>query len=67
MRRYKTNPQKIKGLLLLKGLTLKEIRKELGISKVYLSHVINGRRYGKRVREFIAKKLNMSYHDLWEK
>jgi transcriptional regulator with XRE-family HTH domain len=65
-KKFRTNPYKIKGLMLLKGIEHRDAALQLGISGTYLSYVIHGYRYAANVRRKIAELLGVPYETLWE-
>jgi len=62
---YKPNTRLIKSLFVLKGIEQNKLAKELGITKQYLSNIINGQRKAKEIRKKIAELLGMPYETLW--
>lgn len=66
-KKYPTNANKVKGLMLLRGITPKDAARRLGVSNVYLSYVLHGTRHGEAVRRKLAEMLNMPYEKLWPK
>ena len=59
--------KKIKGLLMMKGITVTDIAKTMDVSLTYVSLVINGKKNSQKVQKFIAKFLGLTYSELWEK
>jgi transcriptional regulator with XRE-family HTH domain len=66
-KKYKTNANRVKGLMLLQGIEPKDASRRLGISKTYLSYVLHGDRRGEWVRRKLAAMLNLPYEKLWGK
>jgi transcriptional regulator with XRE-family HTH domain len=62
---HKVNTRLIKSLLILRGIDITELAKDLGISIQYLSYILHGKRKGKRIRKKIADLLGMPYETLW--
>lgn len=58
-------PDAIKNLLENAGITQTDIAKELGISLSYVNDVVQGKRRGRKVRLFIAQKLDRPVAHLW--
>lgn len=58
---------KIKALMILKGIKIKDIAAELKVSSAAVSRVIQGKSVSIRIRELIAKKVGMSIEELWRK
>ncbi len=46
--------RKIKGLLMMKGITVTSIAKSMNVSLTFVSLVINEKKKSKRIQEFIA-------------
>jgi len=61
----KKTTRKIKALMILKGITGVQLAKDLGVSRTWLSLVINGHHRTRRTREAIAKALGKKVTDLW--
>ncbi len=59
--------RKIKGLLMMKGITATSIAKSMNVSLTFVSLVINEKKKSKRIQEFIAQLLGLTYSELWEK
>lgn len=57
--------RKVKSEMALKGLTSREVAREIGCSETWFSLVINGHRKSPRVRKAIAETLGVSYKSLW--
>jgi len=58
-------PQKRKALLVELGITQASIAYDLGINPSVVSRVLAGKATSRRVQEYIACKVNMSYELLW--
>lgn len=61
------NRNYVKALLVLNGIGIKEIAKELGVSHAAVSRVVYGHTISKKIRQKIADKLKMPYEKLWSK
>lgn len=61
------NRNYVKALLVLKGISIKEIAKELGVSHAAVSRVVYGHTISRKIRQAIADKLRMPYDKLWGK
>lgn len=59
--------RKVKAILIRRNIKQTEIAKELGIKRCTVSGVINGHTDSKRIKEYIAKRVNMDYEKLWGK
>lgn len=57
--------KKIRARLLMKGITLAEIARGLGVSRTWVSLVVNGHKKSRRIQEAIADALGVSYESLW--
>lgn len=57
--------RKIKGLLILKGITVKSIAQELGVSITFVSMVINQKKKSRRIMSHISGLLGTSYEETW--
>jgi len=57
--------QKFKILLLEKGLLINDLALKVGISTSLMSHIIAGRRSGKKYRTKICEVLEIQINDLW--
>ncbi len=58
-------PQKIKSQLVLNEISLTEIARSAKVDISFISHVIYGRRKGRRVQQIIAKKLGKKFSQVW--
>ncbi|MDW8136255.1 MAG: hypothetical protein RMI74_05630 [Thermodesulfobacterium sp.] len=58
--------KKIKVLMTIRGIKGVDLARELGVHPTAIYHVIHRRGKSKRIQEFIAHKLKVPYHDLWE-
>ncbi|MRR33187.1 XRE family transcriptional regulator [bacterium] len=59
--------RKVKSILIRRGIKQTEIAEELGLRRCTVSAVINGHTDSRRVKEYIAKRLNMDFEKLWGK
>lgn len=57
--------KRIRALLLLKNITSADIARELGVSRTWMSLVVNGHKKSDRIRKNIANKLSMTVEELW--
>lgn len=57
--------KKIRALLLLENITCAELTKELGVSRTWISLVVNGHKKSNRIRKAIAYRLGKKVEDLW--
>ena len=55
----------LKKLLIDRDMSLKELAKLLDVTPEYLSQIVRGVEDGYRLREKIARVLNVSYDSLW--
>jgi lambda repressor-like predicted transcriptional regulator len=55
----------VKKCLIDKGMTLTDLAKKIGYSRVHVSNVIHGHWQSQNVRTAIARALGKSFHDLW--
>jgi transcriptional regulator with XRE-family HTH domain len=62
---YKPNTRLIRSLFFLRGIEQNKLAKELGITKQYLSYIINGQRKATEIRKKIVELLGMPYETLW--
>lgn len=58
---------KVKSILVLKGIRQTELAAELDVLPSTVSGVLNGHHHSRRIQEFIAQKLKMDYEKLWGK
>jgi len=58
--------RKIKGLLMMKGITVTSIAKSMEVSLTFVSLVLNEKKKSKRIQEHIAGLLGLTYSELWE-
>lgn len=56
----------IKGYMMMKGITSRQIAKKAGVSETWVSLVIHSRGKSERIRQMIAEALEMSVEDLWD-
>jgi lambda repressor-like predicted transcriptional regulator len=59
--------RKIKGLLMMRGITVTSIAKSMEVSLTFVSLVINEKKKSKRIQEYVAQLLGLTYSELWEK
>ncbi len=59
--------RKIRGLLMMKGMSVTDIAETMGVSLTFVSLVINEKKKSRRIQEFIAQLLGLSYAQLWKK
>jgi DNA-binding XRE family transcriptional regulator len=59
--------QKIKALMMERGIKQKDIAEELGVTRACVSVVINGYENSRRVKKAIASALRVPFDDLWNK
>ncbi|WP_164994774.1 helix-turn-helix domain-containing protein [Candidatus Kuenenia stuttgartiensis] len=57
--------KKIRARLLMKDITLAEIARGLGVSRTWVSLVVNGHKKSPRIQRAIADALGVSYESLW--
>jgi|GEM_PF-2325268 len=58
--------RKIKGLLMFKGISVTSIAKSTSVSLTFVSLVINGKKKSRRIQQFIADMLGLSYSETWD-
>ena len=51
----------------MKDITLAEIARDLGVSRTWVSLVVNRHKKSRRIQEAIANALGVSYESLWVK
>lgn len=56
---------KIKGLLIMKGITITSIAESLGVSLTFVSLVINQKKKSKRVMTYISNLIGTTYEETW--
>jgi transcriptional regulator with XRE-family HTH domain len=56
----------LKGYMMIKGITSRQIAKRAGVSETWVSLVIHGRGKSERIRKMIAEALDMKVEDLWD-
>lgn len=61
----RVSPNEIKALMMLKGVTNIRIAKEEGVSKTWVSLVLNNHKKSARIRLAIANALGVKVEDLW--
>jgi transcriptional regulator with XRE-family HTH domain len=57
--------RKIKSLMMLKGITNIDIALKTGVSRTWVSLVLNNRKHSKRIQQAIADSLGRPYEELW--
>lgn len=57
--------RQIKALIVLNGTSLTEIARTTGVSRQWVSMVVNGHKKSKRVRKAIAVAVGKSVDELW--
>jgi lambda repressor-like predicted transcriptional regulator len=67
MKNNKDKTREAKAALIMKGITLSSIAVELGVSRQYISNVLNGNNTTRRVQRVIARKAGMRVDDLFSK
>jgi lambda repressor-like predicted transcriptional regulator len=55
----------IKSQLILQGIEIQDIAKDVGVSPTMVGFVVAGKRKSLRVRKAIARKLRMDITDIW--
>ncbi|HOD41499.1 MAG TPA: hypothetical protein PKL57_13140 [Candidatus Wallbacteria bacterium] len=56
---------KIKGMLIMKGVKIKNLAKELGVSLTFLSMVIHQKKKSRRVMQHISMLIGSTYEETW--
>jgi predicted transcriptional regulator len=56
---------KIKAMLIERGIKHKDIAERLGVTRACVSLIVNGHQNSKRVRRAIAEALGVELADLW--
>ena len=57
--------KKIRALLLMKDTTCAELAREVGVSRTWVSLVVNGHKRSDRIRKVVAQRLGVAVSDLW--
>ena len=57
--------REIKANLLLRGITQVEIARRLGVTKTWVSLIVNHKASSERVQRYIARLLNLPYEQVW--
>lgn len=57
--------KKIRALLLMKDITCASLARELGVSRTWISLVVNGHQKSSRIRKAIAHRLGKNIKELW--
>lgn len=61
----KMSGRRIKALILLQGTTITAIAREAGVSREWVSNIINGHKRSPRIQKAIARALGKKVEDLW--
>lgn len=61
----KERARRIKAQIVLRGLTITGLARSVGVSRQWLTRIINGDWPGEAVRRRVAKKLGVPYEELW--
>ena len=59
--------REIRGLLMMKGITITSIAQTMDVSLTCVSLIINEKKKSRKIQEFIAQLLGLTYSELWEK
>lgn len=51
----------------MRGITVTSIAKSMEVSLTFVSLVINEKKKSKRIQEYVAQLLGLTYSELWEK
>lgn len=57
--------RKVKSLMVLKGIKMVDIARQIGVSRVTVSIVITGKGKSRRIQQAIAVALGEKYERLW--
>lgn len=60
MENYTSFGIQVRAILLRKGITIRSLAEQIGISDTYLSDILRGGRKGKKYREQISKILGIT-------
>jgi len=60
------NEKEIKAKLILKGIKQVDIARDLGLDKTTVNKIIHRRGRSKRIEEYIANLLGLSYEKVWD-
>jgi transcriptional regulator with XRE-family HTH domain len=55
----------IKSQMVLKGITFDDLAKEIGVTRYWVSSVVNNRAKSSRIKKRIAQILNFPYEQIW--
>lgn len=60
-------PREIRAAMVLRGVKIKDIAEEAGVTPAYVHHTINGtgRNKGYRIRPYIAKAIGKKEEEIW--
>lgn len=56
---------KVKSIMMLHGVTGKEIARKTGVTETWVSLVLNNKKKSDRIRKAIAGAVGMNVKDLW--
>lgn len=59
------NNREIKALIVLQGISISAIARKVGVTRQWVSQVVNGHKPSKRIRKAIASALNKPVEDMW--
>lgn len=57
--------RKIRSVMMLHGVTIKQIAEQENVTENYVSFVVTGRRVGHRIRRAIANACGVQVTELW--
>ena len=57
--------REIKALIILQGTSITAMSRRIGVSREWVSKVVNGKRSSFRIRKAIARELHKTVDDLW--
>jgi transcriptional regulator with XRE-family HTH domain len=57
--------RRIKGLLIMRGIEVRELAKQLNCHSANISKVLAGENRSRKIREHICKVLGETYESLW--
>jgi len=60
-----THSDFVRGLLVMRKITGRQIAKSVGVTASYVSHVLAGREKSPRVLQAVADALGMTCEELW--
>lgn len=58
---------KIKGSLIMKGITITSIAETMNVSLTFVSLVINQKKKSRRIMKHISDLIGSTYEETWEK